>query len=112
MEWLEKTAIASAPDTMKPRLWKHYVDDILEIVPNGEIENLTDHLNKVDNTGSIKFTHKPEQNEQIPFLDTMIIRKPDNTVKLKVYRKSTHTDQYLAFDSHHPAQIGCSENPV
>ncbi len=31
-------------------------------------------------------------------------RKPDQSVKLKVYRKSTHTDQYLAFDSHHPIQ--------
>ncbi|XP_072032868.1 uncharacterized protein [Amphiura filiformis] len=32
MEFLEQKAIASAPLTCKPRLWKRYVDDILEIV--------------------------------------------------------------------------------
>jgi hypothetical protein len=35
-------------------------------------------------------------------LDALIVRKPDNTVKLIVYRKKTHTNQYLQFDSHHP----------
>ena len=86
---------------------------INEIVPTGEIQNLTDHLNQVDSTGlfvcnlyfkskhtiqifsiySTKCTHEPERDGQIPFLDTMIIKMPDNTVKLKVYRKTTHMDQ-------------------
>ena len=41
---------------------------------------------------------------QIPFLDTLITRKPDGTVKLLIYRKPTHTDQYLNFNSHHLLQ--------
>ena len=40
----------------------------------------------------------------MPILDTLIVRRPDGHVKLLVYRKETHTDQYLNFDSHHPLQ--------
>ena len=45
------------------------------------------HLNTVDTTGSIKFTHEEEKDGTIPFLDTLIVRKADNNVKLLVYRK-------------------------
>ncbi|XP_078573447.1 uncharacterized protein LOC144860180 [Branchiostoma floridae x Branchiostoma japonicum] len=38
----------------------------------------------------------------LPFLDTLLVRREDGTVKLLVYRKKTHTDQYLDFNSHHP----------
>jgi len=87
MEWLETKAIATAPITCKPKLWKRYVDDILEQIKAGETRNLTDHLNTVDDTGSIKFTHEEESDGTIPFLYTLIVCKPDRTVKLLVYRK-------------------------
>jgi len=58
----------------------------------------------VDDTGSIKFTAEQEQDDQMPFLDTLVVRKADGRVKLLVYRKKTHTDQYLHFSSHHPVQ--------
>ena len=102
MEFLEQKALTTAPMNCKPRLWKRYVDDVLEIIAKGEIDNLTEHLNQTDPTGNIKFTHEPESDGAIPFLDTLIVKKPDGTVKLLVYRKKTHTDQYLNFDSHHP----------
>ena len=41
------------------------VDDILEIIKRGKVEALTDHLNGIDKTNSIKFTHEPEKNGQI-----------------------------------------------
>ena len=104
MEWLEQQAIATAPIDCKPKLWKRYVDDILEIIKRGKVEALTDHLNGIDKTNSIKFTHEPEKNAQIPFLDTLITRREDGSIKLLVYRKATHTDQYLSFQSHHPLQ--------
>ncbi|XP_053372991.1 uncharacterized protein LOC128546467 [Mercenaria mercenaria] len=104
MEFLEQQAIATAPLDCRPKLWKRYVDDVLEIIRKGQVQNLTEHLNKVDTTGSIQFTHEAEEDGKIPFLDTLIVRQPDGSVKLLVYRKKAHTDRYLQFDSHHPLQ--------
>ena len=102
MEWLEQEAIATAPQHCKSRLWKRYVDDVLEIIKRGEAENLTKHLDQIDPTGSFKFTFEEEKDGSIPFLDTEISRKPDGSLKLSIYRKATHTNQYLQFQSHHP----------
>ena len=89
---------------MKPKLWKRYVDNILEVIKKNAVHDLTDHLNKVDETGSIKFTSESEKDNGLPFLDMLVVKKPDGHVKMMVYRKQTHTDQYLHFDSHHPIQ--------
>ena len=102
MEHLEQLAIATAPIECKPRFFKRYVDDILEIITRGQEDQLTEHLNQVDDTGSLKFTYECEQDGKIPFLDTLIVRKPDGSVKLLIYRKPTHTNQYLNFQSAHP----------
>ena len=42
-----------------------------------------------------------ENNNQIAFLDTLLHQDINNHPVMTVYRKATHTDQYLAFDSHH-----------
>ncbi|CAH3017759.1 unnamed protein product, partial [Porites evermanni] len=90
MEWLEQKAIATAPMDCKPKLLKRYVDDILEIIERGKVKALTGTNQR--------------KNGQIPFLDTLIITREDGSIKLLVYRKATHTDQYLSFLSHHPLQ--------
>ena len=102
MKFLEQQAITTVSINCRPRLWKRYVDDILEIVKADQADNLTDYLNKSDPTRNIKFTNEQEKGGTIPFLDTLIACKPDGPVKLLVYRKATHTDQYLNFSSHHP----------
>ena len=38
----------------------------------------------------------------MPFLDMMITPKEDGRLSTTVYRKPTHTDLYLKWDSHHP----------
>jgi hypothetical protein len=71
-------------------------------VREDKIEKLTEHLNSVEPTGNIKFTYETENEGKLPFLDMLIKRQEDNSLHLEVYRKKTHTDQYLMFDSHHP----------
>ena len=51
----------------------------------------------------IKLTIEPEQNNKLPFLDLCMHVLDDASTKLNtIYRKPTHTEQYLDFLSHHP----------
>jgi len=104
MEHLEQKLLATVPEEMKPRLWKRYVDDILEVVKKGKVEVLTEFMNGLDESGSIQFTYETETDGKLPFLDLQLVRKEDNSLKLQIYRKPTHTDQYLNFTSHHPIE--------
>ena len=42
---------------------------------------------------------EPTQQGSLPFLDTLVSIQQDNTFSTSVYRKPTHTDQYLHWDS-------------
>ena len=41
-------------------------------------------------------------NDQLPFLDTLMTVKEDLFFGFQVYRKPTHTDKYLKWNSNHP----------
>ena len=65
------------------------------------MEPLLCHLNEIRPT--IKFTMELEKDGSLPFLDTNLTRREDRTLNVTVFRKRTHTDRYLHFNSHHPA---------
>ena len=67
MEWLEEEAIATAPESCKSKLWKRYVDDVLEIIKEGEAENLTEHLSQIDPQEASSLLMKPSQKAAFHF---------------------------------------------
>ena len=63
-------------------------------------EEFLEHLNSVDN--NIQFTtEEPGPNGSLPFLDILITPDKEGRLNTTVYRKPTHMDQYLHWDSHH-----------
>ena len=60
----------------------------------------TRHINTVD--PSIQFTVEvAKEDGSIPFLDTIIRPEADGTFTIGVYRKPTHTELYLPWESNH-----------
>ena len=100
MEWFEENAIQTFPYDIT--LWRRYVDDTLVALSDALIEDFSEHINNIH--PAIKFTREEEHQNTIPILDTMITRSPRGTLSFSVYRKKTHTDQYLQFDSNQPLQ--------
>ena len=85
--------------TNPPSIWKRYVDDTFSKLKKIIVNSFLEHLNSQHQR--IKFTTEVQENQQISFLDTLVHIKEDKTVKTTIYRKSTHTDQYLDFQSNH-----------
>ena len=111
MENFEQIALEQAENP--PRWWKRYVDDTYTVLRKDQAQKFTDYLNTVDK--DIKWTTEGEVVKNIEglenrterglaFLDTLSVTNEDGTIKTRVYRKDTHTDQYLNFESNHPLE--------
>ncbi|XP_022104630.1 uncharacterized protein LOC110986762 [Acanthaster planci] len=100
MEAFEEEALQSCPPDCRPTVRKRYIDDTFVIAPWDQASHVLNHLNSLK--PGIQFTIEVEQDSSMAFLDTMVHREPDGSLTSTVYRKPTHTNQYLAFDSHHP----------
>ncbi|KAI8490653.1 hypothetical protein Bbelb_314460 [Branchiostoma belcheri] len=100
-EKFENKALSTFNDT-PPANWFRYVDDTWCRLKKRVTADFFDHINQIDD--NIKFTQEPSHDNMLPFLDTKTIVEEDGNLRFEVYRKPTHTDQYLAFDSHHPLE--------
>ena len=100
MEDFEQKAIKSAPHP--PLWWYRFVDDTSTKLKKQYAEEFTNHLNSLD--PDIKFTTEGEEDRALAFFDTYTVIQPDGSLKIQIYRKPTHTDQYLNFQSNHPLQ--------
>ena len=98
MEDLEIKGINTSP--CPPSLWKRYVDDTFTIIKTAHRSSFLDHINSID--PNIQFTSEdPRRDGFISFLVILITPKEDGKLNTSVYRKPTHTDLYLQWDSHH-----------
>lgn len=88
--------------TYFPRVWIRYVDDVFAVFNEKEnLDSFVNSLNAFHNT--IKFTYEVENDNKLPFLDTLVIKK-DKKIEFDIYRKPTHTNRYITNDSFHPPE--------
>ena len=74
---------------MRDRALVEVWESHLEIIKRGSVQQLIDHLNTVE-------IHAwKESDGSIPFLDTLIVRKDDGSLKVLVYRKKDSYWQVL-----------------
>ena len=81
-------------------MWLRYVDDTFDIQKEDHKQNSLECINNVDLAK--RFTvHENKEDGAIPFLDIIVKPEADGRLANTVYRKPTHTDQYLQWDSYH-----------
>ena len=98
MEDLEIKAIRTSHTP--PKIWRRFVDDTFSIIKKENRNNFLQHLNSIH--PNIKFTcEEMKEDGSMPFLDILITPAEDGSLKTSVFRKQTHTDLYLQWDSHH-----------
>ena len=94
---LEKKAINTF--TNPPSIWGRYVDDTIAKLKKDLVEQFLEHLNNQHRR--LEFTAVEMKDKKLEFLDTRIHIQEDGNIKTTIYKKPTHTDQYLMFESNH-----------
>ena len=98
MEEFETRALSMLPNP--PTLWKRFVDDTFVVIQTAHKEDFFHHINSIEE--SIQLTAEDIQADgSLPFLDVLVTPQPDGTLTTSVYRKPTHTNQCLQWDSQH-----------
>lgn len=102
MDYIENKALNIIEQSKNGKIlfWRRYVDDVIAITDNSEhIDYYTEVLNSIN--PNIKFTTEFENNDSLNFLDLTLI-KNYRKISFKIYRKPTHTEHCIHFQSNHP----------
>ena len=123
MEDFKARALSISPNP--PSIWLRYVDDTFVVQKKEHSQQCLTHRNSL--IFQIQFTTEASnQQGSLPFLDTLVSVGTNHSLVTTGYRKLTHTDQYLQWDSHHNisnkysvfntlthrAQTGCSDQQL
>ncbi len=110
MENLEYAVLCTAPAI--PKLYFRYVDDVFVLwnEEQGSHRQFLDRLNQQH--PSIEMTEELEVEGSLPFLDVCVTRPKaatasvsSNLLQISIYRKETHADRYLHYNSAHPMSL-------
>ena len=85
-----------------PRLWLRKVGDTFVITKYDKIETL-DELNKFN--CKVQFTYESATDNTLLFLDCLIEIDNEESLQTKLYRKKTHTGQYMHYTSNQPEHV-------
>ena len=102
MEDFEVIALNTSPHSQvcgKDMLMTPFV-----VIKSAYKNEFLDHINSIDE--GIQFTAENTRADcSMPFLDTLVIPQPDDSLTTTLFRKPTHTDQYLQSDSYHAISV-------
>lgn len=100
------------PSLSSVRLWVRMVDDVFAIIRKRKLEEILKIINNYDS--DLSFTYEEETNDSLNFLDVTIMKDRNGSLRRKVYRKKTHSNRYLDWNSfHHRSQkIGVIDSLV
>ncbi|XP_062716693.1 uncharacterized protein LOC134292045 [Aedes albopictus] len=98
MENLLSKAIGRA--NLSPQFIRKYVDDLFLVLHKDQIDAVLAIFNSLN--PKIVFTAEVEVNNQLPFLDLLVIRQEDNSIKTDWYAKPISSGRMLNYFSFHP----------
>ena len=90
-----------------PNVWERFVDHVYSTLKRTHIEKILHHINNLHQNN--KFTMEEESNGELAVLD-ILLKQNNGEISALVYRKPSHTDQYLHYSSHY--QTSCKESVV
>ncbi|BHF79543.1 hypothetical protein SprV_0702266400 [Sparganum proliferum] len=103
--FMGKVQMASLQDTINDlSFYGRYEDDIFCLADS--TTNIGDLVQKFNRAHpSLKLTAESEADNEIAFLDVLLHRQEDGSIKRRVFRKKTWTGQFIKFHSFVPLNI-------